>query len=146
MSQMIDTIIAVAKSWIGTPYHHEGNIKGVGVDCAMILVEVYHEAGAMGWIDPRPYSKQWMLHRSAEQYLAWVKKYADEVEEPRPGDIVLMRYGRTLSHSGIVIEGTRLIHAYAKERMVTWGDLKQEPFVGRELHYYRIRSTMNEEV
>ncbi|NTV02421.1 MAG: hypothetical protein HGB04_06500 [Chlorobiaceae bacterium] len=141
---MIDRIINVAKSWLNTPYHHEGNVKGAGVDCAMLLVEVYAEAGAMGWIEPRPYSKQWMLHRSQEQYLAWVIQYADEVPDHRPGDLVLMRYGRTLSHSAIVIDGTRVIHAYARENCVTWGDLTQEPFMGRELHFYRIRSTVNE--
>lgn len=138
---MIDRIISEAKGWLNTPYHHEGNIRGAGVDCAMFLVEVYSAAGAMAWIDPRPYSKQWMLHRSEEQYLAWVRRYADEVDSPSPGDMVLVRYGRTLSHSAIVIEGSRVIHAYARDGFVTWGDLTQEPFLGREMHWYRIRAT-----
>ena len=42
------SIVAEALSWEGTPYHHHGRIKGVGVDCAMILAEVYHAVGLLG--------------------------------------------------------------------------------------------------
>lgn len=138
---MIEKIIEEAKTWLKTPYHHEGNIKGVGVDCAMILVEVYSAVGATAWFDPRPYPRQWMLHRSEERYLEWMLKYADEVHDPRPGDMVLVRIGRTLSHSGIVIDGAKVIHACANEGLVTWGNLNQPPFSGREKHFYRIRTS-----
>ena len=141
---MIDKIIEEAKSWLCTPYHHEGNVKGAGVDCAMILIEVYSAVGAVERFDPRPYPMQWMLHRSEERYLEWVKKYADEVSEPQAGDMVLVRFGRTMSHSAIVIEGTKVIHAYAQEECVTWGDLTQIPFHGREMRYFRIRNLKQE--
>lgn len=136
---MTDRILQEAKSWLRTPYHHEGNVKGAGVDCAMLLIEVYAAAGVCAWFDPRPYPRQWMLHRSEEQYLQQVLGIAQEVDEPEPGDIVLMRYGRTLSHSAIVIEGTSVIHAYAGDGFVTWGDLEQLPFAGRELRFFRIK-------
>ena len=135
----LHAVIEQAKSWLRTPYHHEGAVRGAGVDCAMLLVEVYSAAGLAEWFDPRPYPQQWMLHRSEERYVEWVLKYADEVETCEPGDICLVRYGRTLSHSAIIIEGSRVIHAYAREGFVSWGDLTQLPFAGRELHFYRMR-------
>ena len=36
-----DLIVEETKSWLRTPYHHQGAIKGVGVDCAMILIKVF---------------------------------------------------------------------------------------------------------
>ena len=38
-------VVAAARSWIGTPYHHAADVKGVGVDCAMLLVRVYSDLG-----------------------------------------------------------------------------------------------------
>ena len=39
---MIDpsSIIAEARRWIGTPYHHQGRLLGVGVDCVGLVVGV----------------------------------------------------------------------------------------------------------
>ena len=28
--------VAEALTWLGTPYHHQGRVKGVGVDCRSI--------------------------------------------------------------------------------------------------------------
>lgn len=62
-------IVSEARSWLGTPWHHMGDehavaIKGVCVDCAMLLVEVFKAAGLVPLgFDPRPYSMQWHLHR-----------------------------------------------------------------------------------
>ncbi len=37
-----------ALTWLGTPYHHQGRIKGVGVDCGTLICEVYEKVGS--WI------------------------------------------------------------------------------------------------
>ena len=49
-------VVAAARAWIGTPYHHMADIKGVGVDCAMLLVRVYCDLGLVEHFDPRPYT------------------------------------------------------------------------------------------
>ena len=38
-------VVAAARAWLGTPYHHAADIRGVGVDCAMILVRVFCDLG-----------------------------------------------------------------------------------------------------
>jgi NlpC/P60 family putative phage cell wall peptidase len=95
-------IVAEARRWLGTPYHHQGDVLGEGVDCAMILVRVFCDLGLVPQVDPRPYPPDWHFHRSEERYLGWVKQYATLVLEPRPGDVAMFRYGRCLSHAGIV--------------------------------------------
>ena len=113
-------VVAEARSWIGTPYHHAADIKGVGVDCAMILVRVFCDLGLVEPFDPRPYTRDWMLHRDDERYLGFLLARAREVNEPGAGDVVLFRFGRCFAHGGIVIARTPLtiVHAFAPARVV----------------------------
>lgn len=105
-------VVAEALSWLGTPYHHRGAIKGVGVDCAQILVEVYSSVGLIERIDVGNYPKDWHLHRDEERYINWMKQHARKVDKPQAGDIALFKFGRTTSHSAIVIDDHTLLHAY----------------------------------
>jgi len=38
-------IMNIARTFIGTPHHYQGRLKGVGVDCAGLIVGVIKEAG-----------------------------------------------------------------------------------------------------
>ena len=105
-------VVTEAKTWIGTPYHDNGDVKGAGVDCAMLLLRVFVDIGLVPNFDPRPYPMQWSLHQRAERYLETVKKYAREISgPPLPGDIAMFKFGLTYSHGVIVIEWPRIIHA-----------------------------------
>jgi NlpC/P60 family putative phage cell wall peptidase len=97
-----DRIVAEAQRWIGTPYRHSADVFGVGVDCAMLLVRVFCDLELIPMFDPRPYATDWHLHRSEEKYLGGVMRYAVKVDEPQPGDVALFKFGRCLSHGGIV--------------------------------------------
>jgi cell wall-associated NlpC family hydrolase len=134
-----DAIVHEAKTWLRTPYHHHGDVKGVGVDCAMILVRVYSVVGVTdASVDPRPYPQDWHLHRDSERYLETVMPYVREIsrEDVRPGDLVLTKFGRTFSHSAIVVDYPRVIHAYAVDKVVTYADLHKAPFAHREKKYF----------
>jgi cell wall-associated NlpC family hydrolase len=106
-------VVDEAMSWVGTPYHHLGDVKGAGVDCAMILVRVYCDLGLAPVFDPRPYAAQWYLHRDEERYLAWIERYCDRVDYAQPADIALYRVGRCAAHGAIVISDSLMVHAYA---------------------------------
>lgn len=107
----MNVILAEARSWLDTPYHHAGDIKGVGVDCAMLLVRVFVDTGLVPPFDPRPYPPDWHLHRSAERFLGWIEQFSDPVTEPLPGDVALFKFGRCVSHGGIVESPLVIIHA-----------------------------------
>ncbi len=113
-------VVAEARSWISTPYHNCADIKGVGVDCGMLLVRVFVDAGLCPPFDPRPYPIDWHLHRSEERYLGFVFDRSAEVAEPQPGDVMVLRYGRCYSHGGIVSRSTpvTIVHAFHPARRV----------------------------
>jgi cell wall-associated NlpC family hydrolase len=130
--------IAEAATWLGTPFRDQADVKGGGVDCAMLLVRAAADTGLITipgenprW--PRPYAPQWHLHRSEEKFLAIVSQLGAEVRrEPIPGDVVVYQVGRCFSHGGIILRqvdgkddsnngelGTHVIHAYYKTQNVT---------------------------
>ena len=110
-------VVRESLSWLKTPYLHMGCVKGEagGVDCCMILVAIYCGLGLVPEFDPRPYPKDWHLHRDEERYLDGFLKYGRKVKKPKPGDVVLFRFGRTVSHSGIVVGDDQMVHAHLTE-------------------------------
>src|SRR5262249_33983795 len=105
-------VLATARDWLATPYHHMGRVKGAGTDCLMLLAEVYAACSVVPKISVPFYPPDWHLHRSAERYLDGVTRYAREIEAPGPGDIALFKFGRCFAHGVIVVEWPRLIHAW----------------------------------
>jgi len=122
-------VVAEARKWILTPYHSNGDIRGVGVDCGMILVRVFVDLGLVAPFDPRPYPTDWHLHRSAERYLGFVGAECSRVTDPQPGDVVVFRYGRCYSHGGIVTRSNPLtiIHAHMEAGMVVEDIVPENP-------------------
>jgi len=118
-------VVAEARSWIRTPYHNCADIKGVGVDCGMLIVRVFVDTGLCPAFDPRPYPADWHLHRSDERYLGFVFDRCAEVAEPQPGDVMVLRFGRCHSHGGIVtgFKPLSIVHAYFKAQRVLEEDI-----------------------
>jgi NlpC/P60 family putative phage cell wall peptidase len=134
-------VVEEALSWIGTPFHHAARVKGAGVDCLMLLAEVYERAGVAGHVAPPFYVPDWHLHRNAERYMEGLLQYARPIDgppqgpPPQAGDIALFRFGRTFSHGAIVVGWPRLIHAYWAIGVV-WGDATLYPLKGREVRFF----------
>jgi cell wall-associated NlpC family hydrolase len=120
-------ICAEAISWERTPYHHHARLKGIGVDCAQLPAAVYEAAGAIPHLEPE-YSEQWMLHRDEELYLAEIRRYAREIplEAIQPADLIVWKFGRTYSHSAIVLDPPIVIHAVIKGGAVIRADIGRD--------------------
>jgi cell wall-associated NlpC family hydrolase len=110
-------VVAEAREWLGTPYHHEARLKGIGVDCAQLLMGVF-SASTVGLIAPLRiphYPRDWHLHRDAERYMGGILEHAREFDPgdagPLPGDVVLWKFGRCFSHGAIVFAWPQIIHA-----------------------------------
>ena len=133
-----DRIVAEALRWCDTPYHHCADVRGVGVDCAMLLVRVFVDAGLVEPFDPRPYPPDWMLHRDEERFLGWVSRVADPVETPQPGDVVIYRFGRCFAHGGVLDTPTTMIHADRDAGRVERCDLSR--WASRRHQFWRVRT------
>ncbi|MGH6838714.1 MAG: hypothetical protein ACREDT_07915 [Methylocella sp.] len=126
-----ERIVREARSWLGTPYHAQADIKGAGVDCGMLLVRVFVDCRLVSPFDPRPYADDWYLHRAEERYLGFVFDRAKEVIHPLPGDVMVFRYGRCYAHGGIMTGTSPLtiVHAYQPARMVLEEEVARNPML-----------------
>jgi cell wall-associated NlpC family hydrolase len=134
-----DFIVAEARSWLGTPYHHLARVKGAGVDCAQILIAVYSTVGLIKEFDTGDYPMDWMMHRDEERYLGFITAYADQVESPMAGDVALYKVGRCFSHGAIVTTWPEIIHASRKDRAVVLADGTQGWLGDKDVTFWRIR-------
>lgn len=137
-------VVAEARKWIGTPYHHMADVRGAGVDCGMLLIRVYVDTGVIAPVDPRPYPADWMLHNSEERYLSFIPPQAVEVDRaPVPGDAIVWLHGRTFSHGGIVTDWPLFVHAYYQSMIVEEADYTKEvrlQYIGVTKRPYKVFS------
>lgn len=116
--------VAIARSWLRTPYVLGGRVKGAGCDCATLLAEYLIEIGATteaalieigfyreGGTSHR-FSSDWFCHSSTEHYLRGLMHFGKLVAETicrqgaqaQPGDLVLFRVvnSKRYNHGAIV--------------------------------------------
>lgn len=119
-------VVAEARSWRMTPYHHMARLKGPagGVDCAMLLAEVYQRAGLIGRVEVPYYPPDWHLHRHDDRFIAAILARAVETASPRPGDVATWRIGHGFAHAAIVVDPgwPSVVHADMTAGCVTQAD------------------------
>lgn len=54
-----EAIIAAARSWLGTPYHHQASLKGVGSDCLGLIRGIWRELYGPEPEAMPPYTRDW---------------------------------------------------------------------------------------
>lgn len=111
-------IIAAAREWIATPYHHQASLKGVGCDCLGLLRGVWRETVGPEPEDMPPYSPDWAEATGRETLYETLSRHLREMpaSDIKPGCVVLFRMiqGGPAKHCGIVGEqggALSLIHA-----------------------------------
>lgn len=132
-----DRIVAEARSWCGTPWHHEARVKGAGVDCAQLLIAVYSAVGLIPNIFTAHYPADWHLHRDEPRFLTELLQHCRAVEAPLPGDVVMFRYGRHAAHGAIYAGEDLMIHAWRDAGQVIVSEISNSPLAPRLHGYYR---------
>jgi NlpC/P60 family putative phage cell wall peptidase len=130
-------VIAEAQSWLETPWHHAACVKGAGVDCGWFIYAVFLECGLIAPTAIDTYPRDWALHNTEERYLEVVERYAQRIESPQAGDIVVFKNGNTFSHGAIVVDYPRLIHAQVGCG-VCYADAGCGKLAGRDAVYYSV--------
>lgn len=126
--------VTQARTWLGTPFHHQARLKGVGVDCIGLLTGVAAELGMDVSNVPSSYSRAPdvdMLFREIAQ-----SGHLERATEPAPGDVVFFRVFGTPTHFGLMTEHG-FMHADASFGVV------EVPFDGRwksrVIGFYKIK-------
>lgn len=132
-----EKIITEATSWLGTPWHHQGKIKHVGVDCGYFLLEVFANVGLVERSFIEPYPRDWATHKNDERFLEVVERYAHKTDTSQAGDIAVFKYGRTFSHGAIIIDLPRLIHAQIKQGVV-YAKTTDAELAGRDVKFFTV--------
>ena len=123
-----DEVIAAARRYIGTPYHHQAALAGAGCDCLGLIRGVWRDLYGSEPETPPPYTPDWAEIGTAEPMLDAARRHLVEVALSRagPGDVVLFRLrpGCPAKHTAILSEAGRMIHAQSRDRVreVTMGD------------------------
>lgn len=123
---MRDQIVAEARSWIGTPFVHQADRKGIGCDCIGLVRGV---GVALGIFPPdvtisrelRPFLN---YGRAPDgRLLPACRKFLDQISfaDVLPGDILIFRVlDKHAQHAGIVteIQPLTMVHSYSKTRVM----------------------------
>lgn len=107
--------VAVARGWLGTPYHHQAARRGAGCDCLGLVRGVYAELYGCTTEEPPPYSADWAEAATRETMLEAARRHLVEIApaETGAGDVVIfrLRAGAMAKHAAILTGADRMIHA-----------------------------------
>lgn len=122
-AEMRARALAIATSWLGTPYRHQGSTKGIGCDCLGLIRGVWRELRGAEPEEPGAYATTWSLRAGPDRLMAAAARHLLPIETAQalPGDVLLFRWraGAPATHCAVVDDGGRLIHAYQGASVVS---------------------------
>ena len=102
-----DAIVSAARGWLGTPYHHQGSVKGAGCDCLGLIRGVWRQL-----YGPEPeampaYTRDWGNATGSETLIAAACRHLTRLDDSNaagPGDVLVfrMRDRGVAKHAGIL--------------------------------------------
>lgn len=107
-------IVAAARGWLGTPYHHQASRRGVGCDCLGLLRGVWRELLGDEPERAPAYSPDWAEAHGRETLLEAASRHFVRTKDVRAGRVLVFRWraGSPAKHVGIAVSETRFVHAY----------------------------------
>ncbi|MCX5478445.1 NlpC/P60 family protein [Kaistia geumhonensis] len=117
-------VLAVARTWVGTPYHHQASLKGVGCDCLGLIRGIWREIYGSEPELPPAYSSDWSEATGRETLLEAARRHLVPISADKAicADVVLFRWRDHLpaKHAGILIGDDRVLHSQEKDGVVAF--------------------------
>lgn len=110
-----EMIVAEARSWIGTPFRHQAQLKGKGCDCKGFVTGVATALGLPEAASLPGRTQNYSNLFRGRQLLAGLREALRETKEEQPGDVLAIIIGtdRDPRHLAFVsFEPGWIIHAY----------------------------------
>lgn len=112
-------VVAEARSWINTPFHHQAEIKGIGVDCGGLMRGVSIALGLIpanyrDLVPPSLHGYSREPHGDLGRELCDLYLHRIDPATVRPGDVVVVQWNGPPRHMAIVASdgnGPTMIHA-----------------------------------
>ena len=112
---MTDSIVNLARDWIGTPYRHQASLKNVGCDCLGLIRGVWREHLGTEPELPPSYSPDWAEAGLDEALANAGRRHLISVPQLvfQEGDVLLFRWKPHLpaKHAAIATGRRTMIHA-----------------------------------
>ena len=109
-------IVTAARLWLGTPYHHQASLRGVGCDCLGLVRGVWRDLYGPEPETPPPYSQSWSESLGTETLAIAALRHLLPVARgcEQPGDVLLFRWRAHLPAGHCAILGTpgSILHAH----------------------------------
>jgi len=115
-----DSIVQIARSWLGTPFKHQGRTKR-GLDCAGLIILVGKELKVLApEFDEKNYPRR---SPHSEEFMHFFIKHLDKKHKKdiMPGDVLILKEPLFPCHCGIAGERhgkLTVIHSHAPSRKV----------------------------
>lgn len=106
-----ERVVEVALTWVGTPWHRNQMLKGVGADCIGIMAGIAIELGI-----PIDYRSDYSQYPDGSLTVELEKRLIKTVK-PQPGDVLAMSFGAVPHHVAMYCgPEIGIVHAYAQVR------------------------------
>ncbi|RXT52634.1 peptidase P60 [Bosea sp. Tri-44] len=111
-----ERIVTAARGWLGTPYHHQASLRGVGCDCLGLVRGIWRDLYRDEPEPTPPYSPYWTQQGAGETLALAAQRHLRplDIEAAQPGDVLLFRWRQHLpaAHCAILTESDRILHAH----------------------------------
>jgi NlpC/P60 family putative phage cell wall peptidase len=108
MSSTRTHIVAIARTWLGTPYHHQASLKGAGTDCIGLVRGIWRDLYGCEPQTLPAYTRDWAEAHGCETLLEAARRHLVELAptEAEPGDILIFRWRRNApaKHCAVLAE------------------------------------------
>lgn len=109
-----EQFVTEARTWLGTPFQHQGRLKGVACDCVGLVICTARALGLTEF-EMTDYGR-----RPDGRLRPMLDMHMDAIPPAEAGaaDVLLFAWNASPIHVAILTDAEHLIHAYAPNRKV----------------------------